>query len=339
MGKVGYILRMLKGSSFQKLNGVVSRVRERTGKSKLAILLDIIDCAVRYGAGYHDYIIFGFYDMTPAQRKTYVTRVINKKLISMLNDDRYADVFNEKNKFHARFTKYLGRGYLDLALNGKEDFLKFMEGKETIFAKPNIGESGKGIEKLETKEFPSLDAMYDYIRDPKKNFGVIEELIVQHEALSALYPLSINALRIVTLVSSDGRPHCIYVVSKMGNGGKYVDNLDNGGVCCPVDVESGCISGIGHTAALVPCEKHPYTGIYFLGYQLPYVKEAVTLCLQAALEIKEVRYVGWDVCITPTGPILIEGNNYPGYDFWQLPEHTPDKIGLLPTYRKLVPQL
>ena len=52
-----------------------------------------------------------------------------------------------------------------------------------------------------------------------------------------------------------------------------------------------------------------------------------------------VRYIGWDVCITPDGPVLIEGNDYPGYDFWQLPEHTPDKIGLLPYYKKMVPEL
>ena len=52
-----------------------------------------------------------------------------------------------------------------------------------------------------------------------------------------------------------------------------------------------------------------------------------------------MRYLGWDVCITPDGPVIVEGNDYPGYDFWQQPEHTPDRIGLWPTYQKLIPEL
>ena len=63
------------------------------------------------------------------------------------------------------------------------------------------------------------------------------------------------------------------------------------------------------------------------------------LVKKAALEIPQVKYVGWDVFIGPNGPGIIEGNDYPGYDFWQLPEHTPDKIGLVPYYESLIKDL
>ena len=96
---------------------------------------------------------------------------------------------------------------------------------------------------------------------------------------------------------------------------------------------------MAHTSKLVTYEKHPDTGIKFDGYQLPFIKEAMELCKEAAMEVDEIRFVGWDVCITKDGPAIIEGNDYPGYDFWQLPEHTPDKIGLLPYYKKLLPEL
>ena len=57
---------------------------------------------------------------------------------------------------------------------------------------------------------------------------------------------------------------------------------------------------------------------------------------QAAMEEPRMRYLGWDVAITPDGPAIIEGNNYPGYDFSQLPEHTPDRIGTLAVIRRYV---
>ena len=69
------------------------------------------------------------------------------------------------------------------------------------------------------------------------------------------------------------------------------------------------------------------------------MEEAIELCKKAALVEPRMRYLGWDVCITPDGPVIVEGNDYPGYDFWQQPEHTPDRIGLWPTYQKLIPEL
>ena len=76
-----------------------------------------------------------------------------------------------------------------------------------------------------------------------------------------------------------------------------------------------------------------------MGYQLPYVKEAIELAKKAALVVDDMRFIGWDVFIAPDGPGIIEGNDYPGYDFSQLPEHTPDKIGMWAYYKKLIPDL
>ena len=118
-----------------------------------------------------------------------------------------------------------------------------------------------------------------------------------------------------------------------------MDNMENSGLCCPIDQDTGRICGVAHTSALINYDKHPYTGVELIGFKVPYVKEAIDLVKKAALEVPEVKFVGWDVCITPDGPVIIEGNDYPGYDFWQLPEHTPDKIGLYPYYKALVKEL
>lgn len=44
-------------------------------------------------------------------------------------------------------------------------------------------------------------------------------------------------------------------------------------------------------------------------------------------------YTGWDVAITPDGPLFVEGNEFPGHDIYQLPEHTPNKIGIMSKFQ------
>lgn len=313
--------------------------RQKCGRSKFVMFFDMLWCMAAYGAGYYDYKIFGFYDLDAKQRATYVTRMKNKRLIERLNDPEFCDLYNDKNVFAHLFKDFLRRDFLDMRDITRDNLKAFVKGKDVLFAKPNNGTSGVGIEKLRPADFESTDALYDYLTDPQRGFGLLEEEIKQHPAISALYPLSINTFRIVTLVDDSGQVHIIYTTLKMGDGGRFVDNLDNGGMCVPVDPERQCLVGVAHTARLEVLDRHPYSGIVFDGYLLPYIKEAHEMVREAALVVPQIRYSGWDICIMPDGPAVVESNNYPGYDFWQLPEQTPDKVGLWPTYKKLVPGL
>lgn len=324
-----YITRVLGGASFKKMQSAINIVHEKSGKSKFTTFFDMLCCSIKYGAGYNDYIIFEFYKIKAKQRKTYLTRIKNKKLVTTLNDARYSHIFDEKNVFDKKFKDFMGREILDLADIGCDEFKTFIQGKEYFFAKPYIGESGKGIEKIRVADFNTTEELYQYITDKEKNFGVIEEVIVQHPDVAKIYPHSLNCLRVVTLVNN-GEAHILYSVFKMGNNGKFVDNLENGGLACHFDLDKGEITGQGHTSALINYDAHPATGIKFVGYKLPYMQEVKEMVKKAAMVIPEFRYVGWDVCITPNGPAIVEGNDYPAYDFPQLPDDDKPRIGLIP---------
>lgn len=334
--KLRYVTRVLRGVRMEELEKSLNKAKERSGKPKAVLLFDMLWCAARYGAGYHDYVMFGFYDMDGQHRDTYVTRLRNKKLITLLNDADSADLFDCKTKFYPRFRAYLGREFLLVDEMTFAQFESFLVGKEKLFAKPDVGESGKGIECLYTADFTDNRALFDYIK--ARNFGTVEEAVVQHPALSRLYPDAVNTLRIVTLLTGTTQ-QCVYAVIKLGSGGKCVDNLENGGLFCPIDRESGEIVGVGHTSALTTLTHHPQTGIKLMGEKIPFVKEAIELCKRAALEEPAMRLIGWDCSITENGPVIIEGNDYPGYDFWQQPEHTPDRIGLWHYYLEQIPEL
>ncbi len=325
---VGYISRIISGASFKRLGECINEVHDKSGKSKILTFFDIVGCAFKYGAGYFDYTIFEFYNMNSKERKTYMTRVKNKKLLSMMNDKQFIDVFEHKNLFDARFKDYIKRDFLDLSLASKSDLENFIKDKKEIVCKPSVGECGKGIEILKVDDFKDIDELYNYVNSKEKNFGVLEEKIKQHHELDRLYPYSVNCFRMVTLVK-DGVPYVLYAVLKTGNHGKFVDNLENGGYACHFNLETGEVSGPGHTSGRDIVEEHPMTHVKFIGFKVPYVKEAMELCKKAALEVKEIKYVGWDVCITENGPAIVEGNVFTAYDFGQLPDYTFPKVGLL----------
>lgn len=333
MPSIKYVARVLSGVRFEKMNYVMGIVKEKCGQSKLRSFFDILWCAARYGAGYYDYVMFGFYNMNGKQRDTYLTRVRNKKVIDMMNDITYSDEFDDKLIFNKKFARFLGRKTLNGETATVEQLAEFLEGQEAIFAKINHGDCGRGVQKLYVKDYESPETMMAYLRENK--LVVLEHVLPQHEEMARLHPSSVNCMRILTDLVDD-EVHIAYVVVKMGRGGGVCDNSGQGGILCRVDENTGKIRSVATDDYFNVFDKHPDTGIDFIGYQIPMFQEAIALAKEAARVIPQVRHVGWDMAITPDGPAIIEGNDFPGTDLCQLAPHYPEKCGLWPYYKKLL---
>lgn len=333
MGKLRYLTRVISGIRFDKLNRVLEKIKEKSGQSKVYTFFDILVCAAKYGAGYYDYLMFGFYDMNGRQRDTYLTRVRNKKIMDLMNDPAFSDEFDDKLRFNKTFAAYLGRKTLNGETATEEELAEFLRGQEAIFAKINHGDCGRGVEKLYVKDFDSPAAMLAYIRE--HGLVVLEHVLPQHEDMARLHPSSVNTMRILTDLV-DGQVHIAYITVKMGRGSGVCDNSGQGGILCRVDPQSGKIISPATDDYFNVYEKHPDTGIVLQGYQLPMVDRAVAMAKEAALVFPQVGHVGWDMAITPTGPAIIEGNEFPGTDLCQLAPFYPEKCGLWPYYKKLL---
>lgn len=333
MGKLRYLTRVISGIRFDKLNRVLEKIKEKSGQSKVYTFFDILICAAKYGAGYYDYLMFGFYDMNGRQRDTYLTRVRNKKIMDLMNDPAFSDEFDDKLRFNKTFAAYLGRKTLNGETATEEELAEFIRGQEAIFAKINHGDCGRGVEKLYVKDFDSPAAMLAYIRE--HGLVVLEHVLPQHEDMARLHPSSVNTMRILTDLV-DGQVHIAYITVKMGRGSGVCDNSGQGGILCRVDPQSGKIISPATDDYFNVYEKHPDTGIVLQGYQLPMVDRAVAMAKEAALVFPQVGHVGWDMAITPTGPAIIEGNEFPGTDLCQLAPFYPEKCGLWPYYKELL---
>lgn len=333
MANLRYITRVISGVRFNKLNNVLEKIKEKSGQSKIYSFFDILVCAAKYGAGYYDYLMFGFYNMNGKQRDTYLTRVRNKKVIDLMNDPAYSDEFDDKLRFNQRFARYLGRKTLNGETATPEQFIDFIAGQEAIFAKINHGDCGRGVNKLYVRDYDSPAAMLQYIQE--NQLVVLEHVLPQHPDMARLHPSSVNTMRILTDLV-DGQVHIAYISVKMGRGDGVCDNSGQGGVLCRVDPDTGKIISPATDDYFNVYDKHPDTGIPFVGYQLPMVPQAIDLAKQAAREIPQVGHVGWDIAITPDGPAIIEGNDFPGTDLCQLAPFYPEKHGLWPYYKDLL---
>ncbi len=333
MNRPFYLIGRIIKMNYGELWRTVSLIHKKSGKGRLWLCRDIVACGLKYGAGYCDYRLNEFYTLTDAQRATYVTRGINNKLVAMLNDKEYYGKIEDKTVFNTNFGDFIGRDWLDMNKASYEDFKKFMKDKPAVIAKPISATCGQGVEKLNKTDFPSLSELYQHIK--KTPDTLVEEYITQHPGMSVLYPHSVNTLRIVTVLT-DSDPHAVYSYLRIGNGGHVVDNINAGGMTTPVDLDSGKLLYPAFDKNSILYDRHPLTGTEFVGFQIPFWKESLALCKKAALLVPQLGYIGWDVAVTEKGPTIIEANHFPGHDFLQMPPHVPDKIGMLPQFRKYV---
>ena len=135
--------------------------------------------------------------------------------------------------------------------------------------------------------------------------------------MNVLCPTSVNTIRMMTL-NDRGTPRLLWAGLRVGNGVNAVDNFHAEGMGVKIDLETGKLVGKGINKDNVAFDTHPTTGVVFDGFQIPCFQEAKEMVLKAALESDKILVVGWDVAISETGPVVIEGNRRPGFDLVQV---------------------
>ena len=331
MSKLSYFLKRLVRIDTGRFKKTFNELRGLTGKSGPGLAMDLLVCALRYNAGYMDYKIARMDRLNHAQRATVITRGISNELVRRLNDKDYWLYFDDKCLFNERFARWVDRAFLrsDAGLT-QEQLAAFCRGKGPLFIKPLTGSSGVGIERAEPEDFADIPAFYKRLKD--KGECIVEETVVQHPDMAALYPGSVNTVRIATLLGELGEG-IVYAFVRIGNG-RVMDNVDAGGMAARVDLESGRINTVAADKQGHEYARHPLTDAAITGFQLPFFEEAKQMCLEAMRVVPQVRYVAWDVALTEKGPRLIEGNSFPSHAVPQFAAHYPDGIGILPEFRR-----
>ena len=186
-----------------------------------------------------------------------------------------------------------------------------------LFVKKLFGECGDGCYVLNNKT-TNLENLLKIMQGSKY---LIQPRIQQHPVLNRLNSSCINTIRITTVLGKKTHtPHILAHSLRVGIN-KINDNQATGGLAINISPE-GILNefGVGHHAR---SEKHPITKVRFQGYVIPYFEEVKRLVLRAHALIPSVNSIGWDIAITPQGPVMLEGN-----DNWEISLHQETGGGL-----------
>lgn len=330
MEKIKYLFKRILKLDYSNMIKIAKAVSKKTNKNLLFILFDMTKCGLKYQAGYYDYQEFEFYNLNKEQRKTYLTRGKNNEIVKKFNDKSKFYIFDNKEEMYKIYNKFLKRQWMVLNENNYNDFLDFFKQNKVIIVRPIDGEGGKGIEKYEYINDEESKIVYSSLLFKKQL--LVEQCIKQHPDMNKLYNKSVNTLRMFTFYK-DGQAYFLQAILKVGNGG-VVDNFSSGGMYTYVDDE-----GTVYAEAIDQMDnkyyKHPISNETIVGFKVPMFKEAVGMVKEAAKVVPEMGYIGWDVAISEDGPVLVEGNCYPGV-FQVKPSLVEKKEGIIPKYNKVM---
>ena len=334
MSRLSFFFKRLVRMDWKAMWKTTKILKERSGKSRLWLLCDMLRCALKYNAGYVDYKIAEMYRLTDEQKKTQITRGLSNTIVRRMNDKAYWYLFDDKATFNRLFKDEVNRDWIELSDElSLEDWKAFLDRNDDLICKPLEGSSGVGIERHTKEEWRGREeAFLQELRE--KKIGIVEERVIQHPIMAEMCPTSVNTIRIATLLG-DKKQGIVYAFLRIGNG-KVMDNVDQGGMAARIDLESGTLLTVGADKQGNTYTEHPMTHTPIIGFQIPYFKEACDMCLKAAQKVPQMRFVAWDVAITEKGPVFIEGNSFPSHAVPQFAAHYPDGIGIMREFREFI---
>ena len=202
---------------------------------------------------------------------------------------------------------------------------------EDLFIKPVDGKGGRGAERWlfaggRFRSAGNLDLTSDELlghirRRSLQGALLIQPRIVNDAALEELNCGALSTVRVLTCLDSADSPEVVGAALRMAvNLDSAVDNLHSGGITSEVDCETGRLgpaTNLGKDPRIGWLDRHPTTGAQINGRMLQGWDMVSELAVRAHSAFKDRLFVGWDIALTKSGPMIVEGNSSPDLDIHQ----------------------
>ena len=286
------------------------KLAELSKQSRPVCFFNLLYWYYFYGFDFIDYCSFKFWELSAAERKSYISYRRNDVLRFRLSDPESYDIFLDKARFNEKFRKYIRRDWKLLSeTDPLRDLNSFIAKHSQVILKPVSDFGGRGVIKL--SDLSSEDERREIFKDNDTRY-IVEECIENNENLKKLAPGSLNTIRFVTLIDKAGELNVLISALRVGNGSSFMDNFQSDGLACAIDTQTGELRGKAYGIYCTEYASHPYSGIKFDGYKIEDFRKCFEFLKDLTKVVPGARYVGWDIAMTPWGIEVIEGNIPPG---------------------------
>ncbi len=214
------------------------------------------------------------------------------------------------------------------APSGYDDWVRFFNQAlpASFVIKPARGVYGQGVSVFSReggefvdpfgRHYSAREIYTALASDPQFDCFVLQELLRNHQELIRLSSTqALQTVRIISLIDGHNRLHILYAGFKAIVGSNIIDNHAGGltgnllvRVCLDTGDLQQAVRMTLDGSGMQTVSRHPETGLPFEGFKLPFWHEAIEMLSRAALKFLPMRTIGWDVALTPDGPVIVEGN-------------------------------
>ncbi|MDX1639036.1 MAG: sugar-transfer associated ATP-grasp domain-containing protein, partial [Balneolaceae bacterium] len=260
---MGYYLKQLDKSKFGLF---LDFVQQKTNRSRLAILVDLLNSIFTYNISILEYFQFHFFNQTGNERASWAGTGLMYEYQLQMNPESERQILNDKRLFHKHYGEFVVHKVADIhdlkTPSISEALLSNRSGK-VVFKAPD-GKSGAQVEIRNASDFKSGE-MAGYMK--KNNYGLVEEFIQQHPEMNRLSPSGVNTVRIITQLNEAGEVDILGCRLRISVDSP-VDNMAAGNLAAPIDKEAGKINGPAVYSDITKPEQetHPVTGVKIPGF-------------------------------------------------------------------------
>ncbi|KAA9110513.1 sugar-transfer associated ATP-grasp domain-containing protein [Microbacterium rhizomatis] len=315
------------------VGSVLERAREASadhGKWMPAVVVDMLWQAGVRNVGFQDYIDYDFAILNRDERATYMTHPVSNQLSQKYDHPDFRHLFQDKVEFDHAFSDFLKREWMVVAEGNAEALREFTQRQGTIVTKEPVGQAGTGVHRYHAEEIEDWSRFHSDLLS--RGELLVEEVIVQHPDLAAVCPGTVNTTRVTAFFDGE-RTHILAMAQKFGRGA-VSDQMTFGGFYTMLD-DDGHAVGAGYDSHGHVHRTHPDSGFVIGDFQLPMIDDVKAFVDRVARVVPQVQYVGWDIVVTPTGPVLVEGNWGAGV-YENKPSVTGIRTGHKPRYREAI---
>lgn len=301
---------------------------EMERKSKLRISMELLFHIFHYGAIEWHYFSYGFDIRGYRKQNEYMDDadfMWQNNMLNMIQADwDYTCLLRDKSLFAQILTMWGYQTPHVLAqINSEWDANDFVSNirRGGYFCKVLNGECGKGAFKIvcaegrwsvDDKDYPESEAKEIIKERLSEDIYIIQNIVEQLPEINAIYPHALNTLRITTYY--DKEKQCAVPFAgfyRIGANEGVADNWAAGGILVGMDIKTGKLRKYGYFkhGYGTKVTAHPDSGFKFENYQLPCYEQAKKQALELHEKLKGIPVIGWDIALTKSGPMFIEGND------------------------------